>query len=68
MFSAKVLFATLLLAAFLMTATAQFDWLAGRQQILIRLGVMALVLVASGLIYFGCLRASGLRLKSFIRR
>jgi len=30
--------------------------------------VMALVLVASGLIYFGCLRASGLRLKSFIRR
>ena len=67
-FSAKVLFATLLLAAFLMTATVQFDWLAGRQQVMVRIGVMALVLIASGLLYFGCLRASGLRLKSFIRR
>jgi putative peptidoglycan lipid II flippase len=57
-----------LLSGFLMFAKLQFDWLAGRQQVLIRLGVMALVLIVSAVLYFGCLRVSGLRLKTFVRR
>ena len=68
MFGAKVLIATLLLAGFLFVVTQQFDWLAGRQQVWVRLGVMALVLAVSFILYFGSLRLSGLRLKSFVRR
>ena len=68
LFGAKVLFASLVLAGFLTYATHQFDWLAGRQQALFRLGMMALVLISSAALYFGCLRISGLRLKSFLRR
>jgi putative peptidoglycan lipid II flippase len=68
MFGVRVLCATLLLSGFLMFARLQFDWLAGRQQVLIRLGVMALVLIVSAVLYFGCLRVSGLRLKTFVRR
>jgi putative peptidoglycan lipid II flippase len=68
LFGAKVLFATLLLSAFLMFAGIQFDWLAGRQQAVLRLGVMGLVLLTSALLYFGCLRLSGLRLKTFLHR
>ncbi|MEY3887665.1 MAG: putative peptidoglycan biosynthesis protein MurJ [Pseudomonadota bacterium] len=68
LFGAKVLVASLVLAGFLTYATHQFDWLAGRQQALFRLGMMALVLISSAALYFGCLRISGLRLKSFLRR
>jgi putative peptidoglycan lipid II flippase len=67
-FGAQVVCSTLFLAAFLTYATRQFDWLAGRQQVLMRLGAMALVLVISALLYFACLRISGLRFKTFVRR
>jgi putative peptidoglycan lipid II flippase len=67
-FGAKVLSASLLLAAFLYFASLQFDWLAGRQQVLIRLGAMAMVLVTSAVLYFGCLRLTGLHLRAFVRR
>jgi putative peptidoglycan lipid II flippase len=68
LYGARVLFASLLLAGFLTYAAHQFDWLAGRQQAMFRLGVMALVLISSAVLYFGCLRLSGLRLKSLIKR
>jgi putative peptidoglycan lipid II flippase len=68
LFGARVLFASLLLAGFLTYAAHQFDWLAGRHQAMFRLGVMALVLISSAVLYFGCLRLSGLRLKSLIKR
>ena len=67
-FSAKVALATLLLAGFLLAAAKQFDWLGGRQQVLMRLAAMALVLMTSAILYFACLRLGGLRLKSFVRR
>ena len=67
-FSAKVALATLLLSGFLIAAANQFDWLGGRQQMFVRLAVMALVLITSAILYFGCLRLCGLRLKSFVRR
>ena len=67
-FGAKVLFACLLLTAFLAWASMSFDWLAMRQQVWGRLGTMALVLIGSALLYFACLRLSGLRLQSLLRR
>lgn len=67
-FAARVLLATLLLALFLAWVAASFDWLAMRQQAWSRLGAMGLVLIGSALLYFGCLRLSGLRLQSFVRR
>jgi hypothetical protein len=39
-----------------------------RQQVWGRLGTMALVLIGSALLYFACLRLSGLRLQSLLRR
>ncbi|MFM8919339.1 MAG: murein biosynthesis integral membrane protein MurJ [Limnohabitans sp.] len=67
-FSAKVTVATFLLTGFLWVAANQFDWLGGRQQVFVRLGLMALVLIISAVLYFACLRLCGLRLKSFVRR
>jgi putative peptidoglycan lipid II flippase len=67
-FAARVLLATLLLALFLAWVAASFDWLAMRQHAWSRLGAMGLVLIGSALLYFGCLRLSGLRLQSFVRR
>jgi putative peptidoglycan lipid II flippase len=67
-FGARVVLATGLLTGFLYAVTLQFDWIAARQQVALRLGVMALVLLGSAVIYFGCLRLTGLRLKSFARR
>ena len=67
-FGARVVLATGLLTGFLYGVTLQFDWIAARQQVALRLGVMALVLLGSAVIYFGCLHLTGLRLKSFARR
>jgi putative peptidoglycan lipid II flippase len=67
-FGARVVVATSLLTAFLYTVAVRVDWLAARQQVAWRLGVMALVLLGAAVIYFGCLRLTGLRLKSFVRR
>jgi putative peptidoglycan lipid II flippase len=67
-FAARVLLATLLLALFLAWVAASLDWLALRHQAWTRLGTMGLVLLGSALLYFACLRISGLRLKSFVRR
>ena len=68
LFGAKVLFASLLLTAFLAWSSFSFDWLAMRQQVWGRLGTMAMVLIGSALLYFACLRLSGLRLQSLLRR
>jgi putative peptidoglycan lipid II flippase len=67
-FGARVLFASLVLTGFLAWASFAFDWLAMRQQVWGRLGTMALVLVGSAVLYFACLRLTGLRLQSLVRR
>jgi putative peptidoglycan lipid II flippase len=67
-FGARVLFASLLLTGFLAWASFSFDWLSMRQQVWGRLGTMALVLIGAALLYFACLRLTGLRLQSFVRR
>jgi putative peptidoglycan lipid II flippase len=67
-FSLRVVLATLLLTVFLFAVSQQLDWLAWRHHVFWRLGVMAGVLGCSALLYFGCLRLSGLKLQSVLRR
>jgi len=68
LFGVRVLLASLLLAAFLAWVSFSIDWLAMRQMVWGRLGTMGLVLISSAVLYFACLRLSGLRLQSFLRR
>ena len=67
-FSLRVVLATLLLTVFLFAVSQQLDWLAWRHHVFWRLGVMAGVLGCAALLYFGCLRLSGLKLQSVLRR
>lgn len=64
----QVLAAALLLAVFLLWAAAHWDWVALQQQEWQRIGLMALMLAVSALIYFGVLLLSGLKLRSMLRR
>ena len=68
LFALRVLLATALLTGFLIYAAQYLPWLAWRQEAGWRLAAMAGVLVASGIVYFGCLWLSGLRWQSFVRR
>lgn len=67
-FLLQVVAATALLAAFLAWSATRFDWLALRAQAPARAGLLAALLVASALIYFGALAAAGLRLRQFVTR
>ena len=68
LFIGQVLAATALLAIFLMWASGNFDWLGLRTQSLKRIGLLALVLFASAVIYFVALLATGVKLRQLIRR
>lgn len=67
-FALQVLAASALLAVFLMWAAASFPWVAMRSQGLQRAGLMALMLVGSGAIYFVALWAGGLKPRQFVTR
>ncbi|MDD2609057.1 MAG: murein biosynthesis integral membrane protein MurJ [Giesbergeria sp.] len=60
--------ASTLLAAFLLWANQHFDWIGLRSQSLERVGLLALLLCASVLLYFGVLRLAGLNLRQTLRR
>jgi len=68
MFALQVLGATALVTVFLMWAAASFPWIAMRAQGWQRAGLMALMLVGSGAIYFVALWAAGLKLRQFVTR
>ena len=68
LFGLKVMIATALLTVFLFHVASYLDWLGMRHQAGLRLGAMTLVLAASGILYFGCLRLFGLRWQTFVRR
>ena len=68
LFIGQVLAATALLAIFLMWANGNFDWLGLRAQSLKRIGLLALVLFGSAVIYFVALLATGVKLRQLIRR
>ena len=65
-FGARVLGATLLMSAFLYWAARQFDWLG--TPALARAGLLAAIVAAAAVIYFGALTALGLKLRDVLRR
>jgi putative peptidoglycan lipid II flippase len=67
-FALQVLLATVLLTALLWLAAHHLNWVAMRQEAWSRMGWMAVVLMSAGLVYFGVLWATGIRLKSFLKR
>ena len=67
-FAAQVVLATGLLTTLLWMAAQHLPWVAMRQEAWTRIGWMALTLLGSGLLYFGVLWATGLRLRSFLKR
>ena len=68
LFVLQVLAACVLLGLFLMWANSHFAWTALRAESLKRIGLLASILAASGLIYFVALWAAGMKLRQFLRR
>ncbi|MGN1055516.1 MAG: murein biosynthesis integral membrane protein MurJ [Comamonas sp.] len=64
----QVVAASALLAAFLSWGAQHWDWKALQASEWQRIGLLALMLAGSGLIYFASLRVSGLHLRALLRR
>jgi putative peptidoglycan lipid II flippase len=64
----QVLVASALLAVFLIWAAGSVNWTGLKTAYLQRIGLLALVLIASAAIYFVALRVFGLKLRQLIRR
>jgi len=56
------------LAGLLVWGSAHFDWIALRDQRLLRIGLLAALIAGAALLYFAVLAAVGVRLRSFVRR
>ena len=67
-FALQVVAGTAVLAGLLVWGSAHFDWVALREQRLLRIGLLAALVAGSALLYFGVLAAVGVRLRSFVRR
>jgi putative peptidoglycan lipid II flippase len=67
-FLLQVVAASALLAVLLAWASMHFDWVARRAHSLQRVGLLALFMGASGVLYFGVLWAAGLKLRKMLRR
>jgi putative peptidoglycan lipid II flippase len=67
-FGLQVIAGSALLAVFLMWGAASFPWTALRSQPLQRAGLMALMLLGAGAVYFIALAAAGVRLRQFVTR
>jgi len=67
-FSFQVVLASALLAAFLLWAAQVVSWTGMRSVYGQRIGLLALVLLASAALYFTALRATGLRVRSLLGR
>jgi putative peptidoglycan lipid II flippase len=67
-FALQVIAASALLAVFLMWGAASFPWTTLRGMPLQRAGLMALMLIGAGAVYFIALAAAGVRLRQFVTR
>ncbi|MET0543830.1 MAG: lipid II flippase MurJ, partial [Variovorax sp.] len=67
-FIVQVAFATVLLGALLFWADGHFDWVALREQRLLRVGLLAAVIAGAGVLYFSALALTGVKLRSLLRR
>jgi putative peptidoglycan lipid II flippase len=65
-FLLQVVASTALVTVFLMWGSASFGWLALREHPAQRAGLMAAMLLASAVIYFAALWASGVKLRQFL--
>ena len=68
LFALQVLAASALLAVFLMWAASAFDWTRLQAHSGQRIGLLALVMAASAVIYLGGAWAAGLKFAQFLRR
>jgi putative peptidoglycan lipid II flippase len=68
MFALQVIAASSLLAIFLLWSAQAVDWMAMQSVIFQRIGLFAVVLIASGAIYFGACWAAGLKVRALLRR
>lgn len=66
-FALQVLAASALLAVFLLWAAGAVNWIGLKSQYLERIGLLALVLLASAALYFVALWVSGLKVKKLLR-
>jgi putative peptidoglycan lipid II flippase len=57
-----------LLLGFLLWANGAFAWVQLRSDSVTRIGLLTMVLVASAVLYFVALWATGLKLRQFLRR
>ena len=64
----QVLVATAALSAWLVWGNQHFDWVALREQRLLRVGLLAAMIAGAGVLYFGVLALTGVKLRSFMRR
>ncbi len=67
-FALQVVAASALLAVFLLWAAGAVSWTGLKAAYLQRIGLLAVVLLGSGAIYFVALRISGLKLRQLLRR
>ncbi|MDO8384793.1 MAG: murein biosynthesis integral membrane protein MurJ [Polaromonas sp.] len=67
-FALQVLAASALLAVFLLWSAQAVSWTGLRAEAFKRIGLLALVLLASGAIYFGAIWAAGLKVRQLMRR
>ncbi|WP_395060609.1 murein biosynthesis integral membrane protein MurJ [Polaromonas sp.] len=67
-FALQVVAASALLAVFLLWSAQAVSWTALRAEAFKRIGLLALVLLASAAIYFGALWAAGLKVRKLMRR
>ena len=67
-FAWRVTGACLVLLAFLLWANSAFAWVQLRSDSITRIGLLTMVLLASAVLYFAALWATGLKLRQFLRR
>jgi putative peptidoglycan lipid II flippase len=68
LFALQVMAASSLLAVFLLWSAQTVDWVAMQATVFKRIGLLALVLSASGALYFGACWAGGLKLRTLLKR
>ena len=67
-FALQVIAASSLLAVLLLWSAQAVDWVAMQTAYMQRIGLLALVLAASALLYFGACWAAGMKLRTLIKR
>ena len=67
-FGLQVVAASALLAVLLVWGSQHFDWVGMKAQTLQRAGLLAALIAAAAVLYFGALWAAGLQLRKMLRR